>query len=334
MKKLFFFAFIVLVACTEEFDVPNHVPGIVKIFDGKTFVAYGEGGLIVTDISTEEVLTQIFPAREMNSIDDFDVDGDLLFVIDARNKNYLASYSISDISNPKLEDGPILVNGGPFNGVSANSGNLVVSGGTLLLEYFQYSDNGKLKGSATFGRDRGHPDVILSDNGQVAFVSTDFQIVPDRPRFGAMALYLGNELSIPGVLSEYRIEGAGFSQGLTKPVGFPIQLKMHNDHLLVAHGAGMTVIELIQGSAFGAASTFNFDIEATSIETLNNTAYITGYTAAGPALMKIDITDMSNPSIIETEILNIGSSIPTSVAVTSQFVYVAAGEAGLIKLGN
>lgn len=334
MKRLFLFALVVFIGCSEDFDVPNHVPGIVKIFDGKAFVAYGEGGLIITDIATETVLTQIFPPREMKSIDDFDVDGNLLFVIDARNKNYLATYSIGDINNPKLEDGPVLVNGGPFNGVSANGGNLVVSGGTFLLEYFQYSNSGKLKGSATFGRDRGHPDVILSDNGQIAFVSTDFLIVPDKPRFGAMALYLGDQLSIPGVLSEYRIEGAGFSQGLTKPVGFPIKLKVHNDHLLVAHGGGLTTIELIEDSAFGTANTFSFEIEATAIATLNDVAYIVGYAPTGQALMKIDITDLNNPSIMETELLNIGNSVPTSVAVTSQFVFIAAGEAGLLKLGN
>jgi hypothetical protein len=334
MKRLFFFALVVLIGCSEDFDVPNHVPGIVKIFDNKAFIAYGEAGLIITDIATDAVLTQIFPPRDMKSIDDFDVDGDLLFIIDARNKNYLASYSIGDINNPKLEDGPILVNGGPFNGVSANNGNLVVSGGTLLLEYFQYSSAGKLKGSVTFGRDRGHPDVTLSDNGQVAFVSTDFQIVPDKPRFGAMALHLGEKLSIPSVLSEYRIEGAGFSQGLTMPVGFPIKIKVHNDHLLVAHGGGLTIIELIENSAFGTVNTFDFEIEATAIATLNNTAYIVGYTPNGQVLMKIDLKDIDNLSVLETELLNIASSVPTSVAATNQFVFIAAGEAGLLKLGN
>ena len=334
MIRFLLFALVVFIGCSEDFDVPNHVPGIVKVIDGKTFVAYGEGGLFVTDISTEEVLTQIFPPREMNSIDDFDVDGDLLFVLDARNKNYLATYSISDIKNPELRNGPILVNGGPFNGVSVNGGNLVVSGGTLLLEYFQYSTDGKLSGSATFGRDRGHPDALLSDNGQVAFVSTDFQIVPDKPRFGAMALHLGDQLSIPAVLSEYRIEGAGFSQGSTMPVGFPIKLKLYNDHLLVAHGGGLTIITLIESAAFGKVNTFDFGIESTDIATLNDTAYIIGYTPTGQALMKIDLTDLSNPSIVETELLNIGNSFPTSVAVTNQFVFIAAGEAGLLKLGN
>lgn len=331
---MLFFAFVTLAGCSDDFNVPNHVPGVVKIFDSKVFVAYGEGGLFITDANTDEVLAQIFPPEEMHSIDDFDVDGDLLFVIDARNKNYLASYSISDVSHPKLVDGPILVNGGPFNGISASTGNLVVSGGTLMLEYFQYSPRGSLKGSALFGRDRGHPDVLLSDNGQVAFVATDFQIVPDKPRFGAMALYLGNELSIPGVLSEYRIEGADFSEGLTTPVGFPIKLKVHQEHLFVAHRAGLTLIELIEESAFGSATTFDLGIEVTAIETLNNTAFVVGDTPDGKALMKIDLTDLNAPTIMETVILDIGSSIPTAVAVTDQFVYIAAGEAGLLKLSQ
>lgn len=334
MKRFLLFTFVIFIGCSDDFDVPNHVPGIVKVFDGKAFVAYGEGGLIVTDIATEAVVAQIFPPRSMNSIDDFDVDGDLLFVIDARNKNFLATYSITDINNPKLIDGPINVNGGPFNGIAANGGNLIVSGGTFLLEYFQYSSDGKLKGSATFGRDRGHPDAIISDNGQVAFISTDFQIVPDKPRFGATALYLGDELGIPGVISELRIDGAGFSQGLTKPVGFPIKMEVHNNHLLVAHGAGLTIIELIEDAAFGTSNTYDFDIEVTAIASLNNTAYILGYTPAGQALIKIDLTDVNNPVVEEMELLDIGSSVPTSVAVTSQYIFIAAGEAGLIRLTN
>lgn len=334
MKRIFFYVLILLAGCSDEFDIPNHVPGAVKISDGRAFVAYGEGGLIITDIATENILAQIFPPREMNSIDDFDVDGNLLFVIDARNTNYLAVYSISNINEPKLVDGPIQVNGGPFNGISASAGNLVVSGGTFFLEYFQYSQGGKLKGSALFGRDRGHPDVLLSDNGQVAFVSTDFQIVPDKPRFGAMALYLGEKLGIPGVLSEYRIEGADFSEGLTTPVGFPIKLKVHEDHLLVAHRAGLTVIELIDGSAFGTANTFDFGIEATAIESLGNIAYIAGATANGQALIKVNVSDLSSPSIVETELLDIADNIPTSIAVTDQFVYVTAGESGLLKLND
>lgn len=332
MKRIIYLISMFLLACSEdEVDIPNHVPGEVKIVNGKTFVAYGEGGLFITDIATQEVVTQIFPTGKMKSIDDFDVDGNLLFALDARNDNYLAVYNINE---SKLIGNPILVNGTPFNGISAKSGNLAVSGGTQQLEYFQYSQAGELTGSALFGRDRGHPDVLLSENGQVAFVSTDFQAEPNKPRFGVMALYLGDKLNIPGVLSEHRIAGAGFSESTTQPVGFPIKLQIYKNHLFVAHAAGLTIIELIDNSAFGTANTFNFSIESTAIKVDNDIAYIVGITPNGKALLKIDVTDFANPFVLETQLLNIGSSIPTSLAITNQFVFITAGEEGLLKLSN
>ncbi|MEP1097446.1 MAG: hypothetical protein ABJG78_20175 [Cyclobacteriaceae bacterium] len=320
-----------LLACTEDYKVPSHVPGVVKVSGNNVFVAYGDGGLIVTDVTTDQVVAHLFPAGEMNGIDDFDIAGDLLFVLDARGKNYLATYDISNLQNPELVDGPYLVQGGPFNGISAKGGSLVVSGGTFYLEYFQYSSSGKLSGSASFSRDRGHPDVLLSNNGQVAFASTDFNGLVDDTRFGVMALSLGTELNIPTIISQRGIPEAGFTEGVTSPVGFPIQTALSGDNLLVAHGGGLTIIELVDDSAFGTSQLIDLGIRAVSVQAQNDTAYVIGIGAV-PSLVKVDISDTSNPVITETVTLNIGTSIPTSLALTNSFVYIAAGEGGLLKL--
>ncbi|MEP5611924.1 MAG: hypothetical protein ABJP45_06725 [Cyclobacteriaceae bacterium] len=320
-----------LLACTEDYTVPSHVPGVVKVSGNNVFVAYGDGGLIVTDVNSDQVVAHLFPAGEMNSIDDFDIVGNLLFVLDARGKNYLAAYNISNLQNPELIDGPYLVQGGPFNGISARGGNLVVSGGTFYLEYFQYSSSGKLAGSASFGRDRGHPDVLLSNNGQVAFASTDFNGLVDDTRFGVMSLSLGTELNIPTVISQKGIPTAGFTDGGTSPVGFPIQTALSNDNLLVAHGGGLSIIELVDDSALGDSRLIDLGLQAVSVQVQNDIAYVIGIGTV-PSLVKVDISDTSNPVIIETVTLNIGNSIPTSLALANSFVYIAAGQEGLLKL--
>ncbi len=333
MRYSYLFLALVLLSCTDDYTVPSHVPSVVKISGDHLFVSYGDGGLIVTELSTDQVVGHIFPVGDMRGIDDFDVVGDLLFVLDARGKNYLASYSIADLSNPELLDGPYSVQGGPFNGISARNGNLVVSGGTRYLEYFQYTSSGKINGSASFGRDRGHPDVLLSDNGQVAFASTDYDLsrkVNDA-RFGVMALSLGTELQIPTVISQIGIEEAGITDGVTSPVGFPIQTALHGNQLLVAHGGGLTIVDLIEQAALGTSRLIDLGMNGISVQAQNDVAYVIGI-APDPILVKVDISDPANPSITETVSLNIGNNIPTSLALSSTSVFIAAGAAGLVML--
>ena len=105
MRNWVVYLFVFLSACTDDYIVPSHVPSVVKIVGNYSFVTYGDGGLYISDITTEEVVSHLLPTGGMLGIDDFDVQGDLLFVIDARGRNYLASYSIRDISNPVLVDG-------------------------------------------------------------------------------------------------------------------------------------------------------------------------------------------------------------------------------------
>ncbi|MEQ9404045.1 MAG: hypothetical protein RIM99_10690 [Cyclobacteriaceae bacterium] len=332
MRGLFSLILLMLLGCSTEYVIPNHYPGVIKIKDNLLFTAYGEGGLFITDIETDQVVAHIIPQGEMKGIDDFSIDGDLLFVLDARSQDYFASYSISLVESPVLLDGPIAVQGGPYNGISARGGNIVVSGGSGFLEYFQYSADGKLTGSATFGRDRGHPDVILSNTGAVAFVSTDFSTRVNGSRFGMISLLLGATLNVPGVISQHPIPEAGFTLGINSPVGFPIQADIYNNHLLVAHGGGMTIIELIDEAAFGETSLFNPGIEAVSVIAENNIAYIIGYSNSNPVLIKADITDILNPITLETVALDINDDIPTSVALSSQHIFVAAGKSGIVKL--
>lgn len=318
---------LILAGCQDTYDTPNHVPGVVKVSNGLLYAAYGEGGLIISDEVSKETLAHIFPPRGMNSIDDFDVESDLIFAIDSRGRDYLAVFSYSKGQEPQLEASPIQVQGGPFNGISAKNGNLVVSGGTTFLNRFTYNSEGELSGPVTFGRDRGHPEVLLSENGQFAFVSTDF----DGVRYGITSLYIGNELDVPGIVSELDLDGSGFTPGVTKPVGFPIQSSVIDNHLLVAHGGGLTIIQLVEEGGFGTSFTLDIGLSGISVATEADRAYVIGYQNDTPSMVAIDISDINNPSIISTVALNT-NDIPTSIAIGMNRIYIAAGKTGILQL--
>ncbi len=326
------FLLLIFLGCSETYDVPNHVPGVIKVFDGLVYTAYGQGGLIVTNENSGEVVSHIFPPQEMNSIDDFDLDGNLLFILDSRGRDYFAVFSFEN-SHEELLTSPVEVQGGPFNGISAVNGNLVVSGGTTFLNRFTYNNSGNIKGPVNFGRDRGHPDVLLSRTGQFAYISADFGIGLDIERFGVMSLFIGEDLEIPAVISELGIPEAGFTEGSTTPVGFPIQSFQMSDYLLVAHGGGLTIIELLEEGVFGSSSLIATNISGVSVVAENNIAYLIGYENEIPVLVSIDLTDVNNSSILSQRNLAT-DAIPTSVAVGSSDVFIAAGNAGIITFSK
>lgn len=329
MRYTLAFLLLSILGCNESYEVPNHTPGVVKVFDDLLLVAYGEGGLIISNETTGEVITQIFPPRGMNSIDDFDKEGDLIFVLDSRGRDYMAVFSF-DGNSVSLVNEPITVEGGPFNGISASNGNLVVSGGTTFLNRFKYSSNGKIEGPISFGRDRGHPDVLLSNDGQAAFLSTDFDGGVNG--FGVTSLYIGDQLQIPFIASELRILESGITIGVTGPVGFPIQTTLYNDNLIVTHGGGITIINLIEGYIFGSNSTIDIGISGVTLAIDASMAYVIGYAEETPTLVRVDLSDISNPSIISTVDLETNGSLPTSISVGSTEIYIAAGASGLLVL--
>ncbi|MEO9485602.1 MAG: hypothetical protein ABJG47_19235 [Ekhidna sp.] len=329
MRYVFIFVISLLFSCKETYEVPNHTPGVVRVIDGLLMTAYGEGGLIIANENSGEVITQIFPPQGMNSIDDFDKDGDLIFVLDSRGRDYMAVFSF-DGRAADLVTKPLTVEGGPFNGISASNGNLVVSGGTTFLNRFKYSNNGELEGPVTFGRDRGHPDVLLSDDGQAAFISTDFDGGVNG--FGVTSLYIGDQLQIPFIASELRILESGITIGVTGPVGFPIQTATYNDNLIVAHGGGLTIISLIENYVFDTSTNVDIGISGVSLAMDSNIGYIIGYQGEIPTLVKVDLSDISSPILVSSESLPTEGNIPTSIALGDTDIYIAAGTAGLIVL--
>ena len=323
-----------ITACAND---PNYLdsgfPNFIRINNGFAYVSNGELGLDIIDLASMQTVHRMLPQREMNSIDAMSIDGDLLFLVDARGEDYLAVYSLSDPIRPTLVSGPIGVNGGPFTGVSAANGNVVVSGGTTHLNYRKYDTNGKLStAESIFGRDRGHPDVLLSSDGAVAYLSTDFNDIVDDAEFGIVTILLDDLAGSPVLLSELGIPGSGFSNTTTRPTGFPIKTAIVGNHLAVAHNAGFTLIELIEGRYLAGVNTIDIDLEATNLAVNDLTAYVIGRDPS-PTLVQIDLTDINSPVVTDRMDLSI-TSVPTSIAVTDDLILIAANEDGIIVINQ
>jgi hypothetical protein len=213
--------------------------------DGIAWTALGADGLGVIDTRSGARIRTIAPPPGSESIDDAAIADSLLFVLDARPPGHLAAYALSGRDSLVLVSPPRVVPVGPFSGVSASNGVVVVSGGTSRLTAWRYDASGIATDSVPFATadlGRGQPNVLLA-NG-VAFVATHYW----GPYFGLNVVRLGvaGQLSAAGKLE---LDGAGFTDGGAKPANFPIGLALLNDTtLLVAFARGVAVVNVARAN--------------------------------------------------------------------------------------
>src|SRR6185369_6981974 len=93
--------------------------------------------------------------------------------LDARPPGHLTVFSLAGSPGIKLASAPLGVAVGPFSGVSAGGGRVIVSGGTSLMSLRTYDSEGKLGPLlAEIDCGRGQPDILMNPDGTWAFVST------------------------------------------------------------------------------------------------------------------------------------------------------------------
>jgi hypothetical protein len=326
IKTLFSIPFLLLIlfSCQKKEDIETRNSSCVVIHGDYAYFANGERGIQVINLETKgtvALLSPFFPAR---SIDDLCLDGNLLFALDAEVVGYISVYNIENPAAPKLLSSNTKVPVEPFSGISANNGNVVVSGGTKYFSHKTYNAEGEIsKGQNRLTRDQGHPDVLLSNDGNTALISTHFE----GSRFGIISAKLTN--SDVEVISEIIIPGAGFTTGTTDLTGFPIKSALYQNSVLVAHGAGLTIFDL-NNNALTQLIHLNLNIEAVNITVHNDFAYVIGYSPL-PTLVKVDIKDLNSPSIIESTELSTAGDI-SSIAVSDKAIFITAGESGILSL--
>jgi len=294
----------------------------VMVSGNYAYAAMGSQGFAVMDLTTRN-RTVLSPPGASGSVDDLSVDGDLLFVMDSNGTGFLSVYSISDPFNPVLQSGPVAFTTNFFSGISAANGRVVVSGGTSFLTARSYDANGNLGtdvGSIDLGA--GQPDVLISPNGERAFVSTDFSGTFNGQGFGIT--FLDVRTSSLNIESRTGLAGAGFTTGFQFPANFPIESALSGNSLLVAHGGGLSILDATTG---GLQRAIPLGFPAVSVDAEGDTAFIVGQSGGTNSfLAELDLSNTTSQPVVQTL-----TGIPqvTGVAANSQFIVIAANNNGL-----
>jgi len=211
------------------------------VVDGdRAYVAAGADGIEIVDLRAAQRVALVPVPRPADRIDDVAVANGWLFALDATPPGHLMTFRIANLDATSSPAAIVEVPVGPFSGVSAAAGLVAVSGGTSQLTLRAYGEDGRFGGEvATADYGRGQPDVALRADGKLAVVSTHI-VGPD------FALTLV-ELQRPPLglreLARLPLRDAGFTSGGFKPAHFPFVARWRGDHVFVADGGGLAVVD-------------------------------------------------------------------------------------------
>jgi hypothetical protein len=290
--------------------------------------AYGtlaERGFGIVDLTSGQRHRTISPPAGSESIDDLAVADGLLFALDARPPGHLSVFSISDPAKPVLASTPVEVGVGPFSGVSAGGGQVIVSGGTSALTLHTYDREGRLGPQvSTIDLGRGQPDVLLAPDGRRAFVSTHFR----GPHFGLTTLEIGGG-STPLVRGgKVDLDTYGFTAGGAKPANFPIEAALSGNAVIVAYAGGLAIVSVENLKQPRVLSVLGVGVKAVSVDVDGGMAAVVG-SSPRPLLVLVDVASPSAP-IIRRSIPLPEGSYATSVAMGPTHIVVAAHKVGLL----
>lgn len=259
------------------------------------------------------------------SADDLAAADGLLFVLDADAPGSLGVYSLADPGAPAPTQPPVPVDVGPFSGVSAAAGRVVVSGGTGLLSLREYARDGRLGAEvATADLGRGQPDVRLAPDGRRAFVS----VHSFGPHFALAVAELGQAPLRIAPRGAVPLDSFGFTPGGARPASFPIQSALAGDCLLVAHASGLGLVDVADPAAPRLLRVLEVGVAPVAVDVHAGTAALVG-SAPEPRLVLVDVRDPGRPAILAARGLPVGSRA-TGVAIGASHVAVAAGRRGTL----
>ena len=288
------------------------------------FVALGPAGVAGLDASTGELLFVAEPTGGLDAVHDIATDRALVVGLDADEGSVQAWVATADGLEPA--GSAVAVDVGPFAGVSTSRGRVVVSGGTGLLSVLTLDFADGLSGPiSTIDLGVGQPDVLLDPDRPVAYVSTDFAGVFDGQTFGISVVDLQGE---PVLVAQIGLEGAGFSAGTLGPANFPIETALVDQVLMVAHGGGLSLIDVSDAVAAEEITTFDLGFEAISVDADDARAYVVSG-EAGAVVATIDIEDPAAPGLLGTTALILSGGQATGVAVVNGSVLVSTTNDGV-----
>jgi hypothetical protein len=300
--------------------------GNVVASDSLAYVTLGDSGLAVIDARSGQRVAVVAPPAGAASVDDLSMSDGLLFLLDARAPGYLGVMSLEEARHPRSIGIARDVAVGPFSGVSAANGVVIVSGGTSRVSAWRYDSSGALAGPvATVDFGRGQPDVLLTRAHRL-LVSTHYQ----GPRFGVDVARLDPGGASLAVLGRLELEGAGFTSGGTKPANFPIEGAEVDDSTFVfAFRRGVARIVVARDGVPRLDRLLDVGGPAVNVDALRDTAAVAVAGARDEgAIVLVDLT--AEPRVIKRIALPPGT-IPSGVALTSRSVIISARQ-GVLAL--
>lgn len=295
------------------------------VIDGSlAFVSLGERGFEVVEIASGKVLTIIPPPGSSESVDDLAIAGRFLFALDARPPGHLSVFSLAASPTLKLTSAPIEVAVGPFSGVSAGGGRVIVSGGTSLMSLRSYDSAGKLGPLlAEIDCGRGQPDILMSPDGNRAFISTHRW----GPYFGLTSVRVSSDSIVKS--ASLSLDTYGFTPGGAKPASFPIETALEGDVLYAATSRGLTVVSIADAGRLTRVATLEVGVRGVNVDVRKHLAAVVG-SSPRPMLVLIDVGAPSSPRVVRAIPLP-DDSRPTGVAMSDTSVVVAAGNRGVLR---
>lgn len=335
-----------LLGCRPHSDGANNV----VMAGNYAYVTLGEAGVVIIDASsfaaasaTAKYLT-VPPPAGTETVDDVAVVGSSLFTLDARG-GFLASFKLDatpTAAQPALVSGPLEVVVGPYSGVGAALGRVVVAGGTQQFASFAFDSASKITtAAATTDNGQGQPDVVVAAVGEAgaekpyAFVDTHI----DGPDFGITVLDLGGLPPAAAALTrvaQIKLAGAGFGPGVTRPSNFPLQSAVFRPAgagtrvaLLVstlAEAPGIAVTNVTNPAAPAAVATLALDATPVHVAATSDAAGARAYVVCvepAPALISVDLRDPAAPKVLKSTALG-ADTRPIGVGVNANSVIVAS----------
>jgi hypothetical protein len=283
-------------------------------------VALGKGGVSLLDGKTAARVAQAAPTGGADSIDDVTLADGWLFALDG-DDGKLAVYDAKSLA--LVQDG-VEVEVGPYTGIAARAGRVVVSGGTGPATVFRYDAAGKLTRERTIAGHRGTPDVALDRAGLGAFFSTHFEEPVDGHEFGlSSATFDGRLVDAVG------LPGAGFTEGGGRPSSWPVRATVDNGRVYVAHGGGLSVVGYDAALDLTLTTTLDLQLRAVDVAVDRTTAWVVGVVPS--ALVEVDLTEPARPSVKKRTPLD---GMPTAVAVNAGWILIAAGGAEPVAIAR
>lgn len=289
------------------------------------YATRGAAGLEILNLAARPPLRRFQPLPTgVESADDLALADGLLFVLDARAPGHLAVFSLADPGEPVLAGAPVAVDVGPFSGVSAAHGRVIVSGGTSRLSLRAYDAAGRLGADvATADLGRGQPDVLLCPFGRYAFVSTH-----DWGPFFSLKIARLTDAGALALESSLELSTYGFTPGGAKPASFPIEAAFEDRLVYVVSGDGLRVVELAPDAAPRLLAHLALDLQPVNVDVRNGIVSVVGSTPA-PALVFIDARKPWRPRVVQSVPLPAGSR-GTGVALTDSHAVVAGHGLGTL----